>query len=86
MVTSNTNAAELLRQMQSNPNMFFMFDPESHYINSRAIYRAIKTLLEKKYYGNMNKTQKTKLEDKFGPDIDVAESTSKTDLKNQVKK
>ena len=56
MVTSNANAAELLRQMQSNPNMFFMFDPESHYINSRAIYRAIKTLLEKKYYGNMNKT------------------------------
>ena len=77
--------------MNSHPNTFFLFDPESHYTNSRAIYKAIKALLEKKYYGNMSKTQKVKLDEKFGPDIDVAKSEdgekiTKIDLKNQAKK
>ena len=77
--------------MNSHPNTFFLFAPESHYTNSRAIYKAIKALLEKKYYGNMSKTQKVKLDEKFGPDIDVAKSENgekitKIDLKNQAKK
>ena len=43
-----------------------MFDPLSYYLNSRSIYKSLKKLLDEKYYGNMNKAQKKKLNEKFG--------------------
>lgn len=78
MVSSNANAADLLKQMQKNPNTYFLFDPESHFTNSRAVYKAIKALLDKKYFGNF---KKAKLDEKYGEDIDVAEGPSLSEKK-----
>lgn len=48
-----------------------MFDPQSHYTNSRTIYKALKKLLDDKYYGNMTKSQKEKLDEKYGEHEDI---------------
>lgn len=58
MISDNTDVKSLIKKMDHNPKDFFLFDPNSHYINSLTIYKALKKTLTQKYYGRERKKTK----------------------------
>lgn len=55
-INDNTDAKTLLKQLNANQSAHFLFNPDrAHYLNSRTIYLALKKLLEKRYYGQLDK-------------------------------
>jgi len=49
-----------------HPNTYFLYDPASHYTNSKTIQAALKKNLYQKYYGSMTKSEQIKLNQKYG--------------------
>lgn len=79
MIGDNTDAKSLLKTMNQNENMYFLFD--GHYTNSRTLYSALKKGLNNHYYGILSKKQKEKLVIKYGDD-----NEEETDIKIQERK
>ena len=68
MIGDNTDAKSLLKSMNQNENMYFLFD--GHYTNSRTLYAALKKGLNNHYYGVLSKKQKEKMNTKYGDQED----------------
>ena len=52
MIDDNSSVKVILHTMDTNKNCFFLFDPEkTHYTNSMSIFRAIRTKLFDRYFG-----------------------------------
>ena len=70
MINDNTTAKTLLKSLNQHPNTYFLFDPQSHYINSRSLYQALKKQLNHNYYGKVTVAKKKKIDEKHGQNID----------------
>ena len=67
LINDNTTAKDLLKLLNQHPSTHFLFDPSKcHYGNARAIYQALKKLVEHKHYGHLDKKQVQKLDEKYG--------------------
>lgn len=55
MIGDNTKAADLLKKMRTNPNMYFLFDPKGHYVNAQALYASMKRQVSESFFGRANK-------------------------------
>ena len=51
IIGDNTEKKELLKKMNCNPNMYFLFDPKGHFTNANTLYLAMKKLVGETYYG-----------------------------------
>ena len=69
MVNDNTDAKSLLKQMNQNPNTFFLYDPKGHWQNAKALYDALKKLIYERHYGTMTQKKKMQLKNRYGPDV-----------------
>ena len=74
LIDDNMQAKTLLKMLNQHPSTHFMFDPSKcHYGNARAIFLALKKLVDKRYYGHLDRKQVEKLTEKYGESEDEEE-------------
>ena len=58
IIGDNTNGKDLLKILNHNPKLYFLFDPKGHFVNAQTLYYKMKKLVNEQFYGTYEGSKK----------------------------